>query len=143
VNEQEELHGELSAAKVIQKILQESELNDTITLVEAKTSVDSTEKQKLSRISDSNSLAQPQAGTRTRPLLSLQCHLRHAMRAKTSRAQEHRSTFPRDLTLTHRPLLHETPANQRLGLNPPSNLILSFGAFRKRTPKTITHRLNC
>ena len=58
LNEQEELHGELSAAEAIQKILQESELNDTITLQEAKTSADSTE-----RISDSNFLAQPQAGT--------------------------------------------------------------------------------
>ena len=63
LNEQEELHGELSAAEAIQKILQESELNDTITLQEAKTSADSTEKQRLSRISDSNFLAQPQAGT--------------------------------------------------------------------------------
>ena len=63
LNEQEELHGELSAAEAIQKILQESELNDTITLQEAKTSADSTEKQRLSRISDSSFLAQPQAGT--------------------------------------------------------------------------------
>ena len=101
LNEQEELHGELSAAEAIQKILQESELNDTITLQEAKTSADSTEKQRLSRISDSNFLAEPQAGTSVPDeikrqdaevntlLLSLQRHLRHAMRAKKNR--EHKN----------------------------------------------------
>ena len=135
---------------------QESELNDTITLQEAKTSVDSTEKQRLSRISDSvisllrhrrvqvfRMKLKDKMMRSTLPLLSQQRHLRHAMRAKKSRAQEPRSTFPRDLTLTRRPLLHETPANQRRGLNHPSILILSFGAFRKRTPKFRKHRLNC
>ena len=59
LDEREELHGELSAAEAIQKILQESELNDTITLQEAtETSMKQTEKQ---RISDPKSIGQPQA----------------------------------------------------------------------------------
>ena len=121
LNEQEELHGELSAAEAIQKILQESELNDTITLQEAKTSADSTEKQRLSRISDSNFLAQPQAGTSVPDeikrqdaevntlLLSLQRHLRHAMRAKKI-------------------------ASTRTSLNSPSRLDVDTPAFAPRDP---------
>ena len=91
LNEQEELHGELSAAKAIQKILQESELNDTITLQEASNSADPTGKQRQPRISDSNLLIEPQANTsvpnlirtqRSRvmsPLFPLQRLLNHAM----------------------------------------------------------------
>ena len=63
LNEQEELNGELSAAEAIQKILQESELNDTITLQEASNSADPTGKQRQPRISDSNLLIEPQANT--------------------------------------------------------------------------------
>ena len=49
LDEQEELHGELSAAKAIQKILQESELNDTIVLREAtEKSTKQTEKDRIS-----------------------------------------------------------------------------------------------
>ena len=51
LDEQEELHGELSAAKAIQKILQESELNDTIVLREA--TEKSTKQTEKDRISDS------------------------------------------------------------------------------------------
>lgn len=64
LTEQQELHGELSAAEAIQKILQESELNDTITLQEATAkSVSRMEKQTLPRISDSKTVGQPQADT--------------------------------------------------------------------------------
>ena len=53
------MHGELSAAKAIQKILQESELNDTIVLREATAkSIRQTEKE---RISDSMTVGNPQA----------------------------------------------------------------------------------
>ena len=53
------MHGELSAAKAIQIILQESELNDTIALQEAtEISMKQTEKQ---GISDPKSVGQPQA----------------------------------------------------------------------------------
>ena len=60
LNEQEELHGELSAAEAIQKILQESELNDTIALQEATNSVDTKEKQRMSNTSGPNLLELPQ-----------------------------------------------------------------------------------
>lgn len=63
LDEQEKLHGELSAAEAIQKILQESELNDTITLQEASNSVDPTEKQRQPKDTAPNSLIQPQADT--------------------------------------------------------------------------------
>ena len=64
LTEQQELHGELSAAEAIQKILQESELNDTITLQEATAkSISRMEKQTLPRISDSKTVGQPQADT--------------------------------------------------------------------------------
>ena len=56
LDEQDELHGELSAAEAIQKILQESELNDTIALQEA-TNSDRKEKQRLSNTSGINFLA--------------------------------------------------------------------------------------
>lgn len=46
LDEQEKLHGELSTAEANKKIQQESELNDTITLQEASSSVDPTEKQR-------------------------------------------------------------------------------------------------
>ena len=61
LNEEEKLHGELSAA--IQKILQESELNDTITLQEASNSVDPTEKQRQPKDTAFNSPIQPQGDT--------------------------------------------------------------------------------
>ena len=51
LDEQEELHGELSTAKDIQKILQESELNYTIVLQEA--TEKSTKQTKRERISNS------------------------------------------------------------------------------------------
>ena len=57
LNEQEELHGELSSAEAIQKILQESELNDTIALQEATNrtnSFDETEKQRMVSTSGPN-----------------------------------------------------------------------------------------
>ena len=63
LDEREKLHGELSAAEAIQKILQESELNDTITLQEASNSVDPTEKQRQPKDTAPNSLIQPQADT--------------------------------------------------------------------------------
>ena len=63
LDEQEKLHGELSAAEAIQKLLQESELNDTITLQEASNSVDPTEKQRQPKDTAPNSLIQPQADT--------------------------------------------------------------------------------
>jgi len=57
LNEQEELHGELSSAEAIQKILQESELNDTIALQEATNRTNSlgeTEKQRMLSTSGPN-----------------------------------------------------------------------------------------
>ena len=63
LDEQEKLHGELSAAEAIKKILQESELNDTITLREASSSVAPTEKQRQAKDTAPNSLIQPQADT--------------------------------------------------------------------------------
>ena len=63
LNEEEKLHGELSAAEAIQKILQESELNDTITLQEASNSVDTTEKQRQPKDTAFNSPIQPQGDT--------------------------------------------------------------------------------
>ena len=64
LHEREELHGELSAAESIQKILQESELNDTIVLQEA---TDKLQKQsEKQRISDSMPVGQPQADKTTR-----------------------------------------------------------------------------
>ena len=63
LDEQEKLHGELSAAEAIQKLLQESELNDTITLQEASNSVDPTEKQRQPKDTAPNSLIHPQADT--------------------------------------------------------------------------------
>ena len=60
LNEQEELNGELSAVEAIQKILQESELNDTIALQEATNSVDTKEKQRISNNSGPNILELPQ-----------------------------------------------------------------------------------
>ena len=63
LDEREELHGELSAAESIQKILQESELNDTIVLQEA---TDKLQKQsEKQRISDSKAVGQPQADKTT------------------------------------------------------------------------------
>ena len=53
------MHGELSAAKAIQKILQESELNDTIVLREA--TEKSTKQTEKERISDSETDSRPQA----------------------------------------------------------------------------------
>ena len=53
LNEQVELEGELTAAEAIQKILQESELNDTITLQEASNFVNPTGEQRQPRISES------------------------------------------------------------------------------------------
>ena len=58
LNEREELHGELSAAEAIQKILQESELNDTIILQEA--TANSSKQTENQRISDSKPVGQPQ-----------------------------------------------------------------------------------
>lgn len=59
LEEQEELHGELSAAEAIQKILQESELNDTIILREAtEKSISQTEKKSTS---DFMTVVHPQA----------------------------------------------------------------------------------
>lgn len=59
LDEQEELHGELSAAEAIQKILQESELNDTIILREAtEKSISQTEKKSTS---DFMTVVNPQA----------------------------------------------------------------------------------
>lgn len=63
LNEEEKLHGELSAAEAIQKILQESELNDTTTLQEASNSVDPTEKQRQPKDTAFNSPIQPQGDT--------------------------------------------------------------------------------
>ena len=63
LNEEEKLHGELSAAEAIQKILQESELNDTITLQEASNSVDPTEKQRQPKDTAFNPPIQPQGDT--------------------------------------------------------------------------------
>lgn len=63
LNEEGKLHGELSAAEAIQKILQESELNDTITLQEASNSVDPTEKQRQPKDTAFNSPIQPQGDT--------------------------------------------------------------------------------
>lgn len=60
LDEREELHGELSAAEAIQKILQESELNDTMTLQEA------TEGLIKQSSSDSKPVGQPQADKTTR-----------------------------------------------------------------------------
>ena len=64
LDEQEELHGELSAAKAIQKILQESELNDTIVLREA--TEKSTKQTKKDRISDFETAGRLQAQGSTR-----------------------------------------------------------------------------
>ena len=64
LDEQEELHGELSAAEAIQKILQESELNDTIILREA--TEKSVKQAGKERISDSETVGQPQAERATR-----------------------------------------------------------------------------
>ena len=61
LNEREELHGELSAAEAIQKILQESELNDTIILQEA--TANSSKQTENQRISDSKPVGQPQTDT--------------------------------------------------------------------------------
>lgn len=66
LNEQEELHGELSAAEAIQKILQESELNDTMALQEATNRTNSfseTEKQRMLNTSGPN-LQQIKANSR-------------------------------------------------------------------------------
>lgn len=66
LNEQEELHGELSAAEAIQKILQESELNDTMALQEATNRTNSfseTEKQRMLSTSGPN-LQQIKANSR-------------------------------------------------------------------------------
>lgn len=60
LDEREELHGELSAAEAIQKILQESELNDTMTLQEA------TEGLIKQSSSGSKPVGQPQADKTTR-----------------------------------------------------------------------------
>ena len=64
LDEQEELHGELSAAKAIQKILEESELNDTNVLQEA--TVKSTKQTEKDRISDFETAGRlkAQGGTR-------------------------------------------------------------------------------
>lgn len=59
LDEQEELHGELSTAKAIQKILQESELNDTIVLREV--TEKSTKQTEKERISNSETVGRPQA----------------------------------------------------------------------------------
>lgn len=59
LDEQEELHGELSTAKAIQKILQESELNDTIVLPEV--TEKSTKQTEKERISDSETVGRLQA----------------------------------------------------------------------------------
>ena len=64
LDEQEELHGELSAAKAIQKILQESELNDTIVLREA--TEKSTKQTEKDRISDFETAGRLQAQGSTR-----------------------------------------------------------------------------
>lgn len=59
LDEREELHGELSAAEAIQRILQESEFNDTIALREA--TENSLEQTKKQGISDPKPVGQPQA----------------------------------------------------------------------------------
>ena len=63
LNEEEKLYGELSAAEAIQKIVQESELNDTITIQEASNSVDPTENQRQPKHTAFNSPIQPQGDT--------------------------------------------------------------------------------
>ena len=64
LNALEELHGELSAAEAIQKILQESELNDTIILQEA--TANSSKQTENQRISNSKPVGQPQTDTTAR-----------------------------------------------------------------------------
>jgi len=121
LNKQEELHGDLSAAEAIQKILQESELIDTITLQEAKTSADSTEKQRLSRISDSNILAQPQAGTSVPDEIK-----RQDAEVNTPIALATTPSQARDAS--------EKIASTRTSLNFPSRLDVDTSAFAPRDP---------
>ena len=105
--EREELHGELSAAEAIQKILQESELNDTIALQEAtEISMKQTGKQ---RIFDPKPVGQPQTDKTVRKGINkgndnevdeptVVGMPKQSPDANENIAWEHHLTFPHDLT---------------------------------------------